>query len=350
MISITQNLESPAFTAIVDPDCASQLRHWNIAPPPSRETNLAWQVASSRGAVKDRLLREENIRVAIVRAESETDPLLREIARNIDQIPSHAWLHLILLAPTRVTQPFASQLRQFASWSILHSPCTAAELSDDLINAAWRAAEQHRLAMLSIAIRNEAEDILVRTRNIVGALRNVETPAALGNLVRIADRLSDGETRGALPDSQPRSNPFTAPTPDHGGKSSSDGISALSGDDARRAWTRRLIDLCNARQNFFPDGLFSDPAWDMLLDLTHARLSGKRVSVSSLCIASRVPATTALRRIGDLVGEGLATRVRDEADGRRVFVELIEDGFSRMTAYVENVRGMLNGEQQLRRA
>ena len=115
MISITQNLESPAFTAIVDPDCASQLRHWNIAPPPSRETNLAWQVASSRGAVKDRLLREENIRVAIVRAESETDPLLREIARNIDQIPSHAWLHLILLAPTRVTQPFASQLRQFAS-------------------------------------------------------------------------------------------------------------------------------------------------------------------------------------------------------------------------------------------
>jgi len=347
MISITQNLESPAFMALVDPDCASLFRQWNIAPPPGRDIDLAWQVAASRGTVKDRLLREDNIRVAVVSAASETDPLLRDMARNASQMPSHAWLHLILLTPMRVTQPFMAQLRQFASWSVLPSPCTGVELSDALTNAAWKAAEQHRLAMLSIAIRNEAEDILIRTRNIVGALRNVETPAALGNLVRIADLMSESEGTSAR--SEPHRRDGGAPSPAVHGTTLPESA-GLRGEDAGRFWTRRLIDFCTARQSFFPDGLFSDPAWDMLLDLTHARLSGKRVSVSSLCIASRVPATTALRRISDLVSEGLATRVRDEADGRRVFVELTEDGFSRMTAYIENVRGMLSEGQQMRRA
>ncbi|MDZ4380808.1 MAG: winged helix DNA-binding protein [Parvibaculum sp.] len=349
MISITQNLESPAFMALVDPDCASLFRQWNVTPPPGREIDLAWQVAASRGTVKDKLLREDNIRVAVVSAASETDPLLRDMARNASQMPSHAWLHLILLTPMRVTQPFMAQLRQFASWSVLPAPCTAAELSDALANAAWKAAEQHRLAMLSIAIRNEAEDILIRTRNIVGALRNVETPAALGNLVRIADLMSESEE--AHTRSEPRRRDGAAPSQASQGTPPSENIGPR-GEDAGRFWTRRLIDFCTARQSFFPDGLFSDPAWDMLLDLTHARLSGKRVSVSSLCIASRVPATTALRRISDLVSEGLAARVRDEADGRRVFVELTEDGFARMGAYIENVRSMLSDGQQtqMRRA
>lgn len=344
MISITQNRENPAFMALVDPDCASLLREWDVIPPSSRESELAWQVAASRGAVKDRLTREDNIRVAVISVASETDPLLRDMARNTDQMPSHPWLHLILLMPTRVTQPFAAQLRQFASWSILSTPCTTAELSDALMNAAWKAAEQHRLAMLSIAIRNEAEDILVRTRNIVGALSNAETPAALGNLVRIADRMTGTDQPFRQPDKEQHSSTTSAPA--SYGASFTDTVN-LKGEDAGRFWTRRLIDFCNARQGYFPDGLFSDPAWDMLLDLTHARLSGKRVSVSSLCIASRVPATTALRRIGDLVGEGLATRVRDEADGRRVFVELTDDGFSRMTAYIDNVCDMLNGAGQM---
>lgn len=109
-----------------------------------------------------------------------------------------------------------------------------------------------------------------------------------------------------------------------------------------RHWAKLLLDTYAARSNHFPGGLFADPAWDMLLDLMHAQLNGKRISVSSLCIAARVPATTALRRIGDLVATGLATRVRDETDGRRVFIELTEDGFTRMTRYLEQVRSAVN--------
>lgn len=109
-----------------------------------------------------------------------------------------------------------------------------------------------------------------------------------------------------------------------------------------RHWAKLLLDTYAARTNHFPGGLFADPAWDMLLDLMHAQLNGKRISVSSLCIAARVPATTALRRIGDLVASGLATRVRDENDGRRVFIELTEDGTTRMTRYLEQVRSAVN--------
>lgn len=333
MISITQNLETPAFSALVDPDCAALFRQNDLIPPPAAETKLAWQVAPSRGAVKDRLLKDDTVRLVIIAAEEDADPLLRDLARNIDQIRGRAWVHAVLVTRGRVTPPLLAQLRHFASWSVLALPCTPGELGEILLEAAAKAADQHRLSMLSTAIRAEAEDLLVRTRNIVGALQNASTPAALGNLVSIADRLSGGlapeaaSPAQAMPaPAQPRNRP------------PSDG-EFFTAEEAGRNWIRMLIDLCAARQNHFPDGLFCDPAWDMLLDLAHARLSGKRVSVSSLCIASRVPATTALRRIGDLVAEGLATRVRDENDGRRVFVDLTDDGFSRMLAYVENIRG-----------
>tara|TARA_R110000868_G_scaffold37022_2_gene130978 strand:- start:6992 stop:7408 length:417 start_codon:yes stop_codon:yes gene_type:complete len=109
-----------------------------------------------------------------------------------------------------------------------------------------------------------------------------------------------------------------------------------------RHWTKLLLDTYSARTGFFPDGLFADPAWDMLLDLMHARLNGKKISVSSLCIAARVPATTALRRIGDLVAAGLAVRVKDATDGRRVFIELTPDGTARMERYLDLFRTAIN--------
>ncbi|MCB2078548.1 MAG: MarR family transcriptional regulator, partial [Novosphingobium sp.] len=60
---------------------------------------------------------------------------------------------------------------------------------------------------------------------------------------------------------------------------------------------RRIIRQRQLRTRFFDGDLFADPAWDMLLDLTAARAEHARVSVTSLCIASGVPPTTALRWI-----------------------------------------------------
>ncbi|QCO16490.1 response regulator (plasmid) [Azospirillum brasilense] len=92
-----------------------------------------------------------------------------------------------------------------------------------------------------------------------------------------------------------------------------------------------------AREKFFPKGLFEDPCWDMLLDLMINHLQGRRISVSSLCIASGVAQTTALRRITDLHERGLVRRIADDKDGRRVFIELTEEGVAAMERYVETV-------------
>ena len=178
--------------ALVDPEGAERLRAMGVQPS-ELGTGIAWQAASSRGAVRDRLLRDASIRVVIVDADTETDPLLRDLSRNTAQFAERPWLHFIALT-ANVTPELLRQLRQFKSWSVLTTPCDAGEIREALQEATARSAEQHRLAMLSAAIRAEAEDILARTRNIVGALRDCEVPAALGNLVRLADRMTDTDS------------------------------------------------------------------------------------------------------------------------------------------------------------
>jgi hypothetical protein len=88
------------------------------------------------------------------------------------------------------------------------------------------------------------------------------------------------------------------------------------------------------RARVFDQGLFADPAWDILLDLTLASMGERRISVSSACIASRCPPTTGLRHVDNLVRAGLCRRTRDEADHRRVFVELTQEGAAQMTSYL----------------
>lgn len=96
---------------------------------------------------------------------------------------------------------------------------------------------------------------------------------------------------------------------------------------------KRIIKARALRSRMFDASLFSDPAWDMLLDLMLAHLSGKKVYVTSLCIAAGVPIATAFRRIEDLAAKGLVTKTRDSKDTRRVFVELTDSGIQKMAGY-----------------
>jgi DNA-binding transcriptional ArsR family regulator len=79
---------------------------------------------------------------------------------------------------------------------------------------------------------------------------------------------------------------------------------------------------------------FADPAWDMLLDLMAARLEGRQVAVSSLCIAAAVPPTTALRWIKTLTETGILERIADPQDGRRVFIRLSDAAAEAMGEYL----------------
>jgi hypothetical protein len=110
-------------------------------------------------------------------------------------------------------------------------------------------------------------------------------------------------------------------------------------DDATPVEAALIRDMIRARRlrdELFGPGLFADPAWDILLDLTAARIEGRSVAVSSLCIAAAVPATTALRWIKQLTETGLLRRVADPDDGRRIFIELSDAAARRMMIYFAN--------------
>lgn len=100
---------------------------------------------------------------------------------------------------------------------------------------------------------------------------------------------------------------------------------------------RALIARRQARAKFFEGELFADPAWDMMLDLTAADGENQRVSVTSLCIAAMVPATTALRWIKQLVDCGVFQRVADPNDKRRAFIGLSDQSRQAMARYFAEV-------------
>lgn len=96
---------------------------------------------------------------------------------------------------------------------------------------------------------------------------------------------------------------------------------------------RDIIKARRLRDHYFEPRFFGDPAWDMLLDLYAAALGYEKVSVSSLCLASAVPQTTALRWVGVLTKAGLIERRKDDKDGRRYFVQLTHRAIAAMEAY-----------------
>lgn len=100
---------------------------------------------------------------------------------------------------------------------------------------------------------------------------------------------------------------------------------------------RKIIRQRQLRARFFEGELFADPAWDMLLDLTAARSEHKRVSVTSLCIASGVPPTTALRWISQMTDAGLLCRAEDATDRRRAFIALSDKAAENMACYFAEV-------------
>lgn len=100
---------------------------------------------------------------------------------------------------------------------------------------------------------------------------------------------------------------------------------------------QRIIRQRRLRARYFEAELFADPAWDILLDLTAARAEHRRVSVTSLCIAAAVPATTALRWIQQMTAMGILVRRSDPEDKRRAFIELSDSVADAMARYFDEL-------------
>lgn len=81
------------------------------------------------------------------------------------------------------------------------------------------------------------------------------------------------------------------------------------------AFARILLRERDLRAAELPGGMLGEPVWEMLLDLFAAQEEGKFVTISSACIASGVPATTALRHINAMENAGLLIRVASSGTG-----------------------------------
>jgi hypothetical protein len=105
-------------------------------------------------------------------------------------------------------------------------------------------------------------------------------------------------------------------------------------DECLRQVAKEMIRERKRRQHFFPNAQFAEPVWDILLDLFLWRLSGRQISVTSTCIASGVPPTTALRYISQLTQDGLLVRLADPKDERRIYLQLSDETTNSMKEYL----------------
>lgn len=110
-----------------------------------------------------------------------------------------------------------------------------------------------------------------------------------------------------------------------------------AGPDGYSSIAQQAYFARRARERFFDADLFGEPVWDILLDLFVQMNSGRTVSITSACIASSVPPTTALRWITMLVQRGLVKRTNDPSDARRTFIELTEPALLKFNNYFETV-------------
>ena len=97
------------------------------------------------------------------------------------------------------------------------------------------------------------------------------------------------------------------------------------------SWTlmaRRL------REEVMGDDLFSEPAWDILLDLYAALDRGDRVQVTSIAAMAGIPSSTGRRWARKLMERGLLERERDRRDQRLTFVRLTTKGQEIMAAFM----------------
>lgn len=281
-------------------------------------TEAATAAANALGA---RIVADVTLAEAVLRLENQAipDTLMLEIAsdtgarldRSLDQIDRIATRENV---PTLVS--IAPELIDAVSARIRNPHAT--------ILCAPTPAER----VAAIALARGAHDALVHDRSQeFDALRLQHLADEVGRIAKTLASFKDGPSLSGSP------------------AQLSDAVlgykflgSNQHGDEITAAEIRTIIKLRRLRDRHFDPELFADPAWDMMLDLMASRAEHSRVSVSSLCIAAAVPATTALRWIKTLTDQGVFLRVADPTDGRRVFIELSDKAAADIVRYFSAMR------------
>lgn len=137
---------------------------------------------------------------------------------------------------------------------------------------------------------------------------------------------------------RPHDGPAFAADDECASNKTPDGLNDAAKNRIRQMVTK-IISWRRLRGRFFPADLFSDPVWDMLLDLVIARLDDRPLQVSYIGIEAGVPSSTSLRWIRSLRAQGFVRRWQDPADRRRELVELSDAGFQAFASYIDEIAG-----------
>jgi DNA-binding MarR family transcriptional regulator len=107
-----------------------------------------------------------------------------------------------------------------------------------------------------------------------------------------------------------------------------------SAEGAAAGMAHALLQLQRLRAELLGMAKVGDADWNMLLDLYLNDQRGRRVYISSLCMASGVPQSSALRHINMLETQGLVSIQADDCDKRRRWVTLTAGARARLDEYL----------------
>jgi DNA-binding MarR family transcriptional regulator len=105
--------------------------------------------------------------------------------------------------------------------------------------------------------------------------------------------------------------------------------------EARVATAKAWIEARRWRDKLLDCDLFADPAWDLMLDLYEKHYEAKPVTVTSACLAAKVPSATAFRQLSRLCLKGWVERHDDGSDRRKVQVSLTKAAVEAMDAVMD---------------
>ena len=98
---------------------------------------------------------------------------------------------------------------------------------------------------------------------------------------------------------------------------------------ALSAWRKRAC--------YLPEGLLLDPAWGILLELLHAELGKRCVTLSGLCETSEEAMAATVRWLKALDGQGLICRRIDPHEPGAEIVELTPKASAALRSYFHDV-------------
>ena len=113
-------------------------------------------------------------------------------------------------------------------------------------------------------------------------------------------------------------------------------------DTPEKSVARIVLDLRQARAQFFAPEMFGEPAWDMMLVLYTA---DKAPTLADLARWTNTPLSTASRWVDHLELENLVTREPRSLDKRAQRIWLTDNALEKLSALCSALNRLLVGEE-----